>query len=79
MLRVVSLSVIPRGPKCLDDEVTLLVQLPPGSTGGPPVDRSQLRAWGLRSEVAYRMLIGLAYQSVEEVCSLSWRVQAAWR
>ena len=37
------------------------MQLPPGSVGGPPIDREQLRAWGLRSEVAYRMLIGLAY------------------
>ena len=61
LLRVVSLSVIPRGPDSLDDQVTLLVQLPPGSVGGPPIDRAQLRAWGLRSEVAYRMLLGLAY------------------
>ena len=61
LLRVVSLSVIPRGPDSLDDQVTLLVQLPPGSVGGPPIDREQLRAWGMRSEVAYRILIGLAY------------------
>ena len=61
LLRVVSLSVIPRGPHCLDDEVTMDVQLPPGSSAGPPIDRSELRAWGLRSGVAYRALIGLAY------------------
>ena len=61
LLRVVGLSVIPRGPQCLDDDVRMDVQLPPGSTGGPPIDRAQLRAWGCRSEVAYRALIGLAY------------------
>ena len=60
-LSVVTLPVIPRGPNRLDDAVTMLVQLPPGSAGGPAIDRLQLRDWGLRSEVAYRVLIALAY------------------
>ena len=59
--RVVSLGNIPRGPGHLDDDVTILVHLPPGSTGGPAIDRLAMRRWGLRSEVAYRTLLGLHY------------------
>ena len=60
--RVASLGDIPRGPGALDDVVSLLIHLPPGSTTGPPVNRARLRYWGRKSEAAYRAMIGLAYR-----------------
>ena len=46
----------------LDDDVTLIVHLPPGSTRGPQVDRERLRHWGKKSATAYRAMLGLAYR-----------------
>ena len=46
----------------LDDDVTLIVRLPPGSTRGPQVDRERLRHWGKKSATAYRAMLGLAYR-----------------
>ena len=60
-LRVVSLGVIPRRARCLGDQVSIRVQLPPGSKDGPAIDRLRLREWGRTSAVAYRALLGLAY------------------
>ena len=60
--RVVSLGDIPRGPHALDDLVTLVVHLPPGSRTGPRIRRGRLRYWGCVSEPAYRALLALAYQ-----------------
>lgn len=60
-LRVVSVGGIPRGPDCLDDDVRIIVDLPPGSEKGPQVS-DRLREYGLRSAVAYRILLHLAYR-----------------
>lgn len=59
--RVVSIGDIPRGPNCLDDEVRIIVDLPPGSEVGPQVS-DRLRYYGVRSAVAYRILLHLAYR-----------------
>lgn len=59
--RVVSVLDLPRGPDCLDDEVRIVVDLPPGSEGGPQVS-DRLRFYGGRSAVAYRVLLHLAYR-----------------
>ncbi len=59
--RVVSLGDIPRTPFALSDNVTLRVNLPPGASDGPAINRERLRYWGRVSEVAYRALLGLAY------------------
>lgn len=59
--RVVSLGDIPRTPLALSDNVTLRVNLPPGASDGPAINRERLRYWGRVSEVAYRALLGLAY------------------
>ena len=59
--RVVSVGDIPRGPECLDDEVQIIVNLPPGSGSGPEVSQ-KLRHYGTKSAVAYRLLIHFAYR-----------------
>ncbi len=59
--RVVSVSNIPRGPGALDDEVRLIVDLPPGAQDGPIVSPSLAR-WGVKAAAPYRALIGLAFR-----------------
>ncbi len=61
MRRVVSFADLPRGAGRLDDNVTLCVHLPPGSSEGPAINRMRLRYWGWTSAPAYRALLGLAY------------------
>ena len=58
--RVVSVGNIPRGPDALDDDVQIIVNLPPGSGNGPLIDNS-IRRWGVKSAPAYRLLLNLAY------------------
>ena len=60
--RVVSFGDIPTRPRALDDEVSLVVHLPPGSISGPQINRGRLRYWGAKSAPAYRALLALAYQ-----------------
>ena len=60
--RVVSVLDIPRGPRRLDDIVSVIVNLPPGCTTGPAVDRARLRHWGRHSGTAYRALLNLHYR-----------------
>ena len=60
--RVVQMGDIPRGPGRLDDLVSVVVWLPPGSNRGPVVNRERLREWGRRSAPAYRAMLGLAYR-----------------
>ena len=43
----------------LDDNLRLVVDLPPGASDGPLMP-ANLNAWGAKSAIAYRMLIGLA-------------------
>lgn len=59
--RIVSIGGIPRGPNSLDDDVRIIVDLPPGSDTGPQVS-DRLRYYGARSAVAYRMLLHFAYR-----------------
>ena len=59
--RVVSVGDIPRGRYALDDAIRIIVDLPAGSEKGPQVSRN-LRWWGIRDAVAYRLLLGLPYQ-----------------
>ena len=57
---VVTLRDIPRGPGALDDDVTVVVHLPPGS--GPRADPADGPAQlGARSAPAYRLLLNLAF------------------
>ena len=58
--RVVSLVDIPRGPGALDDLVSIVVDLPPGSENGPQVS-DNLGLWGLRHRREYRTLLNLPY------------------
>ena len=58
--RVVSIGSIPRGPHALDDDVRVIVDLPPGTGNGPLIDNS-IRRWGVKSAPAYRLLLNLAY------------------
>ena len=58
--RVVSLVDIPRGPGALDDLVSIVVDLPPGSQNGPQVS-DNLGLWGLRHRREYRTLLNLPY------------------
>ena len=44
---MVSLVDIPRGPGALDDLVSIVVDLPPGSENGPQVS-DNLGLWGLK-------------------------------
>ena len=57
---MVSVTGIPRGSGALDDSVRIIVDLPAGSGNGPQVS-DNLRTWGVRSAVAYRLLINLAF------------------
>ena len=59
--RIVSIGGIPRGPNSLDDDVRIIVDLPPGSDTGPQVS-DRLRHYGSRSAIAYRMLLHFAYR-----------------
>ena len=59
--RVVSVGSIPRGPDALDDNVRVVVDLPPGSGPGPLVTPT-LGRWGARSATAYNALLNLAYR-----------------
>ena len=59
-MRVVTPVVIPREGR-LDDYVQFSVRLPPGSELGPLIDRLALRAAGLKSAPAYRLLLGLSF------------------
>ena len=58
--RVVSLVDIPRGPGALDDLVSIVVDLPPGSENGPQVS-DNLGWWGLKHRREYRALLNLAF------------------
>ena len=58
--RVVSVGDIPRGPGALDDLVSIVVDLPPGSQNGPQVS-DNLGWWGLKHRREYRTLLNLAY------------------
>ena len=59
--RVVSVGDIPRGPGALDDDVGIVVYLPPGSGDGPLVTPT-LGEWGVKSGRAYNALLNLAYR-----------------
>ena len=58
--RIVSVSDIPRGPGALDDQVRIIVDLPPGSGVGPVVSPN-LAKYGTKSAPLYRGLLNLAY------------------
>ena len=64
MRRIVSISDIPRGPAKLDDLISIIVDLPPGSGHGPQVS-DNLRHWGVKSAAGYRALLNLAYRWFE--------------
>ena len=59
--RVVSVQDLPRGETHLDDVLSLVVNLPPG-TGSGPVMPETLARWGLRSAPAYNLIINLSYR-----------------
>ena len=58
--RIVLVSNLPRGPGALDDEIKIIVDLPPGVGKGPVVS-PRLGFWGLDSAPAYRGLLNLAF------------------
>ena len=61
--RVISLEALPPASGAgLDSRFHVRVLYPPGSENGPAVDMPRLRYWGAQSALAYRGLIGLAYQ-----------------
>ena len=62
--RIVNISDIPRGPAKLDDLISVIVDLPPGSGNGPQVS-DNLRQWGIKSAAGYRALLNLAYRWFE--------------
>ena len=62
--RIVNISDIPRGPAKLDDLISIIVDLPPGSGNGPQVS-DNLRQWGVKSAAGYRALLNLAYRWFE--------------
>lgn len=61
LARVVLVSSIPRGAGALDDDVRIIVDLPPGAEDGPIVSPNLAR-WGVKSAAKYRALIGLAFR-----------------
>ena len=62
--RIVNVSDIPRGAAKLDDLISVIVDLPPGSGNGPQVS-DNLRQWGIKSAAGYRALLNLAYRWFE--------------
>ena len=62
--RIVNISDIPRGAAKLDDLISVIVDLPPGSGNGPQVS-DNLRQWGIKSAAGYRALLNLAYRWFE--------------
>ena len=62
--RIVNITDIPRGPAKLDDLISVIVDLPPGSGNGPQVS-DNLRQWGIKSAAGYRALLNLAYRWFE--------------
>ena len=62
--RIINISDIPRGPAKLDDLISVIVDLPPGSGNGPQVS-DNLRQWGIKSAAGYRALLNLAYRWFE--------------
>ena len=62
--RIVNISDIPRGPGKMDDLISIIVDLPPGSGNGPQVS-DNLRYWGVKSAAGYRALLNLAYRWFE--------------
>ena len=62
--RIVNISDIPRGAAKLDDLISVIVDLPPGSGNGPQVS-DNLRLWGIKSAAGYRALLNLAYRWFE--------------
>ena len=64
MRRIVNISDIPRGPAKLEDLISVIVDLPPGSGNGPQVS-DNLRQWGIKSAAGYRALLNLAYRWFE--------------
>ena len=59
--RVVQVRDVPRHPAGLDDWVSLAVDLPPGSSRGPLVDRPGLRKTAVATGAAYRLLLSLSF------------------
>lgn len=62
--RIVNISDIPRSPGNMDDLISIIVDLPPGSGNGPQVS-DNLRYWGMKSAAGYRALLNLAYRWFE--------------
>ena len=58
--RFVLVSNLPRNPGAMDDEIKIIVDLPPGVGAGPMVS-PRLALWGLDSAPAYRGLLNLAF------------------
>ncbi len=56
--QVVTMAQVPEDE---DDELRLIVDLPPGAVGGPIVS-PRLAWWGLKRAAHYRALLGLAYR-----------------
>ena len=59
--RVVAVGDIPRGPGALDDNVRVVVDLPPGSGPGPKAPPT-LGWWGAKSATAYNTLLNMSYR-----------------
>ena len=79
--RVVSLVDIPRGPGALDDLVSIVVDLPPGSRNGPQVS-DNLGLWGLKHRREYRALLNLSYwwhNPGQTVRPVGWRADGKGR
>ena len=57
---VVYIDDMPRGPAQLDDHLSIVVNLPPGDGHGPQVS-DNLPHWGVRSAVAYRLMLNLTF------------------
>ena len=54
----VTVRNIPRGPRALNDDVTIEVYLPPTVRSGPPIS-PDLPRWGVESAPAYRLALNL--------------------
>ena len=62
--RVVIYGDLTRGPLHLDDQVQVIVNLPPGSHVGPMVGPN-LGYWGMKSAPTYRLHLNLSYRLFE--------------